>query len=82
MIDPDSLQQHQWTNTLNAFVHTNQSITDTHRMTYPQNRVTVKAKNIVKAFFTTGFYSVAVSHATNCLKTITSMPSVRISTIV
>ena len=82
IIDPDSLQQHQWTNTLNAFVHTNQSITDAHRMTYSQNRVTVKAKDIVKAIFTTASYSVAVSDATNCLKTRTSLPSVRISTIV
>ena len=45
MFDSDPLQYHDWINTFKATVHTNMSITDSHRIIYLQNSLRGPAKD-------------------------------------
>ena len=50
MFDGDPFQYHDWINTFKATVHSNLSVTDTHRITYLQNSVSGPAKDIIKGY--------------------------------
>ena len=41
---------HEWINNFNTMIHNNTSITDTHRITYLQNSVSGKAKDLIHAY--------------------------------
>ena len=41
---------HEWINNFNTMIHINTSITDTHRITYLQNSVSGKAKDLIHAY--------------------------------
>ena len=41
---------HEWINNFNTMTHNNTSITDTHRITYLQNSVSGKAKDLIHAY--------------------------------
>ena len=45
----DPLHFHGWTNNFYSMIHHNASITDTHRITYLQNSVSGKAKDLIHA---------------------------------
>ena len=63
--DGNPLQYHDWINTFNATVHNNPSITDTHRITYLQNSVTGKAKDLIKGYsYNPVFYTEALNDIT------------------
>ena len=43
------LRYHEWINNFFSMVHNNTGITDTHRITYLQNSVSGKAKQIIES---------------------------------
>ena len=60
MFDGD-LQYQDWINTFKATVHSNLSITDTHRTTYLQNSVSGPAKDLIKGYpYNPTFYAAAL----------------------
>ena len=46
----DPIHFHEWINNFNTMIHNNPSITDTHRITYLQNSVSGKAKDLIHAY--------------------------------
>ena len=46
----DPLHFNEWINNFYSMIHHNPSITDTHRITYPQNSVSGKAKDLIHAY--------------------------------
>ena len=46
----DPLAFHDWINIFKAMVHSNHSITQTHRITYLQNSVTGRAKDLIRGY--------------------------------
>ena len=48
--DGNTLAFHDWLNMFNATVDSNTTISDTHRITYLQNAVTGKAKELIKGY--------------------------------
>ena len=48
--DVDPLAFHGWINIFKAFVHDNTSISQTHRITYLQNSVSGKAKDLIRGY--------------------------------
>ena len=62
MFDGNPLQYHDWINTFKATVHSNMSITDTHRITYLQNSVSGPAKDLIKGYsYNPTFYAAALA---------------------
>ena len=62
MFDGDPLQYHDWINTFKATVHSNMSITDTHRITYLQRSVSGPAKDLIKGCsYNPTFYAAALA---------------------
>ena len=58
----DPLQYHDWVNTLKATVHSNMSITNTHRITHIQNSVSGAAKDLIKGYsYNPTFYAAALA---------------------
>ena len=56
------LMYHEWINNFFCLVHNNTSITDTHRITYLQNVVTGKAKDVIQAYSCDpAYYSTALN---------------------
>ena len=46
----DPIHFHEWINNFNTMIYNNPSITDTHRITYLQNSVSGKAKDLINAY--------------------------------
>ena len=46
----DPIHFHEWINNFNTMIHNNPSITDTHRISYLQNFVIGKAKDLIHAY--------------------------------
>ena len=46
----DPLHFNEWINNFYSMIHHNPSITDAHRITYPQNSVSGKAKDLIHAY--------------------------------
>ena len=60
--DGDPLAFHDWINIFKASVHDNTSISQTHRITYLQNSVSGKAKDLIRGFSCNpAFYNVALA---------------------
>ena len=60
--DGDPLQYQDWINTFKATVHSNMSITDTHRITYLQNSVSCPAKDLIRGYsYNPTFYAAALA---------------------
>ena len=60
--DGDPLAFHDWINIFKASVHENRSISQTHRITYLQNSVSGKAKDLIRGYSCNrAFYNVAVA---------------------
>ena len=60
--DGDALAFHDWMNIFNASVHENTSISQTHRITYLQNSVSGKAKDLIRGYSCNpAFYNVALA---------------------
>ena len=58
----DPLAFHDWINIFKAMVHTNHSITQTHRISYLQNSVTGRAKDLIRGYSCNpAFYDVALA---------------------
>ena len=59
----DALAFHDWINIFKASVHDNRSISQTHRITYPQNSVSGKAKDLIQGGYSCNpaFYNVALA---------------------
>ena len=56
------LKYHEWINNFFCLVHNNTSITDTHCITYLQNAVTGKAKDVIQAYSCDpAYYSTALN---------------------
>ena len=56
------LKYHEWINKFFCLVHNNTSITDTHRITYLQNAVTGKTKDVIQAYSCDpAYYSTALN---------------------
>ena len=56
------LKYHEWINNFFCLVHNNTSITDTHRITYLQNAVFGKAKDVIQAYSCdAAYYSTALN---------------------
>ena len=56
------LKYHEWINNFFCLVHNNTSITDTHCITYLQNAVTEKAKDVIQAYSCDpAYYSTALN---------------------
>ena len=56
------LKYHEWINNLFCLVHNNTTIADTHRITYLQNAVTGKAKDVIQAYSCDpAYYSTALN---------------------
>ena len=60
--DGDSLAFHDWINIFKASVHDNTSISQTHRITYLQNSVSGKAKDLIRSYScNSAFYKVGLA---------------------
>ena len=60
--DGDTLAFHDWINIFEASVHENRSISQTHRITYLQNSVSGKAKDLIRGYSCNpAFYNVALA---------------------
>ena len=60
--DGDPLAFHDWINIFKASVHENRSISQTHRITYLQNSVSGKAKDLIRGYSCNpAFYNVALA---------------------
>ena len=60
--DGDLLAFHDWTNIFKASVHENRSISQTHRITYLQNSVSGKAKDLIRGYSCNpAFYNVPLA---------------------
>ena len=60
--DGDPLAFHDWINNFKASVHDNTSITQTQRITYLQNSVSGKAKDLIRGYSCNPvFYNVALA---------------------
>ena len=60
--DGDPLAFHDWYNIFKASVHDNTSISQTHRITYLQNSVSGKAKDLIRGYSCNpAFYSVSLA---------------------
>ena len=58
----DPIAYHDWINIFKATVHTNHSITQTHRITYLQNSVIGRAKDLIRGYSCNPvFYDVALA---------------------
>ena len=48
--DGNPIHFHEWSNNFNTLIHNNAFITDTHRITYLQNSVNGKTKDLIHAY--------------------------------
>ena len=58
----NSLKYHEWIDNFFCLIHNNTTITDTHRITYLQNEVTGKTKDVIQAYSCDpAYYSTALN---------------------
>ena len=62
----DPLHFHEWINNFYSMIHHNTSTTDTHRVTYLQNSVSGKAKNLIHRYSSdSSYYQTALNELIN-----------------